>query len=106
MTLLKSKPVMTFGNTEIFVVNTFLHVGNLDAQLFRLFPKDVAVKSDCEDPPVMPWKTYDSYDEICEEEHLEPMVGKAQAVPSQLMTPGSPKLLLQQRIPKSCGANR
>mmetsp|Transcript_108647 Transcript_108647/g.132596 ORF Transcript_108647/g.132596 Transcript_108647/m.132596 type:complete len:325 (-) Transcript_108647:157-1131(-) len=82
----QSKPVLNFGNAEIFVVNTFLHVGPLLSEVARCRSEpakntqDVPMEPQSEDP-VMPWKTYDSYEQNYDEDELyelgfEPMVHK------------------------------
>lgn len=42
-----------------------------------LQPEDVPSEIFEEDVPVMPWRTYDSYEENCDEDFLEPMMNKA-----------------------------
>jgi hypothetical protein len=42
-----------------------------------LQPEDVPSEIFEEDFPVMPWRTYDSYEENCDEDFLEPMMNKA-----------------------------
>eukprot|EP00435_Cladocopium_sp_Y103_P042868 s429_g11.t5 len=93
----QSKPVLTFGNTEIFVVNTFLQVGRrLSTDVHSSFSEPVKISNaEQEEPgqvpvcqiddedvavPVVPWRTYDSYEEARDDEDflepLEPMVNK------------------------------
>lgn len=83
----QAKPVLTFGDAEIFVVNTFLQVGpRLSIDVHSSFSEPVKISNAAhedvpseifeEDFPVMPWRTYDSYEENCDEDFLEPMMNK------------------------------
>jgi len=75
----ESKPVLTFGSTEVFVVNTFLQAGRGDLSDVAVHgtmsePAEVAesdkASQEAEEMPIMRWKTYDSY----EDEDEEPVV--------------------------------